>query len=246
MGENGKAGKAKTGKERYIKGAVLGEGTFGVVTKAEDTLTQKVVAIKKIRLGNYREGINFTAIREIKLLQELRHPHVIELVDCFPHKRNLNLVFECCESDLEAVIKDKFIPLGTPEIKRLQIIGVRLRQAHRRTRQMALHRANGRTLMRKPLGHPLLPGSNLSFVIHIGHSFVPVDAYLRIELRPSQAMVSPERNQDSAELVLLNNSLLDLIRGPELPSKVLLELLLGHTPFDSERRHSVDVLCGHR
>ena len=117
MGENGKAGKAKTGKERYIKGAVLGEGTFGVVTKAEDTLTQKVVAIKKIRLGNYREGINFTAIREIKLLQELRHPHVIELVDCFPHKRNLNLVFECCESDLEAVIKDKFIPLGTPEIK---------------------------------------------------------------------------------------------------------------------------------
>ena len=117
MGENGKAGKAKTGKERYIKGAVLGEGTFGVVTKAEDTLTQKVVAIKKIRLGNYREGINFTAIREIKLLKELRHPHVIELVDCFPHKRNLNLVFECCESDLEAVIKDKFIPLGTPEIK---------------------------------------------------------------------------------------------------------------------------------
>ena len=117
MGEDGKAGKAKTGKERYIKGAVLGEGTFGVVTKAEDTLTQKVVAIKKIRLGQYREGVNFTAIREIKLLQELRHPHVIELVDCFPHKRNLNLVFECCESDLEAVIKDKFIPLGTPEIK---------------------------------------------------------------------------------------------------------------------------------
>ena len=75
------------------------------------------MAIKKIRLGNYREGINLTAIREIKLLKELRHPHVIELVDCFPHKRNLNLVFECCESDLEAVIKDKFIPLGTPEIK---------------------------------------------------------------------------------------------------------------------------------
>ena len=106
-----------SGKARYIKGATLGEGTFGVVTKAEDTLTRKHVAIKKIRMGKFREGINFTAIREIKLLQELRHPHVIELVDCFPHKRNLNLVFECCESDLEAVIKDKFLPLGTPEIK---------------------------------------------------------------------------------------------------------------------------------
>ena len=109
--------RPRRGKERYIKGAALGEGTFGVVTKAEDTVTHKIVAIKKIRLGKYKEGVNFTAIREIKLLQELRHPHVIELVDCFPHKRNLNLVFECCESDLEAVIKDKFIPLGTPEIK---------------------------------------------------------------------------------------------------------------------------------
>jgi serine/threonine protein kinase len=58
-----------------------------------------------IRLGKYKEGVNFTAIREIKLLQELKHPHIIELVDVFPHKRNLNLVFECCESDLEAVIK---------------------------------------------------------------------------------------------------------------------------------------------
>ena len=46
--------QGEDGKERYIKGAVLGEGTFGVVTKAEDTLTQKVVAIKKIELGNYR------------------------------------------------------------------------------------------------------------------------------------------------------------------------------------------------
>jgi len=112
-----KPGGIPTGKARSIKGAALGEGTFGVVTKAEDTVTHKIVAIKKIRLGKYNEGVNFTAIREIKLLQELRHPHVIELVDCFPHKRNLNLVFECCESDLEAVIKDKFLPLGTPEIK---------------------------------------------------------------------------------------------------------------------------------
>jgi len=109
--------RALSGKERYIKGAVLGEGTFGVVTKAEDTLTRRHVAIKKIRLGKYKEGVNFTAIREIKLLMELRHPHVIELVDVFPHKRNLNLVFEMCESDLEAVVKDKFLPLGTPEVK---------------------------------------------------------------------------------------------------------------------------------
>ena len=33
-----------------------------------------------------------TALREIKLLQELQHHHVIELIDVFQHKRNLNLV----------------------------------------------------------------------------------------------------------------------------------------------------------
>ena len=46
----------------------------------------KTVAIKKIRLGKEKEGVNITALREIKLLKELKHPHIIELVDAFPHK----------------------------------------------------------------------------------------------------------------------------------------------------------------
>ena len=33
-----------------------------------------------------------TALREIKLLMELKHPNIIRLIDVFPHKRNLNLV----------------------------------------------------------------------------------------------------------------------------------------------------------
>jgi len=79
--------------------------------------TNEIVAIKKIRLGKYREGVNFTAIREIKLLQEIKHQHVIKLVDVFAHKKNLNLVFEFCSSDLEMVIRDKSAPLSTAEVK---------------------------------------------------------------------------------------------------------------------------------
>lgn len=39
------------------------------------------MAIKKIamKLGKYTEGANFTALREIKLLQELKHEHIIEV-----------------------------------------------------------------------------------------------------------------------------------------------------------------------
>ncbi|KAG6589624.1 Cyclin-dependent kinase D-1, partial [Cucurbita argyrosperma subsp. sororia] len=103
--------------DRYLKREVLGEGTYGVVYKAIDTQTGQTVAIKKIRLGKQKEGVNFTALREIKLLKELKYPNIIELIDAFPHKGNLHLVFEFMETDLEAVIRDRNIFLSPADIK---------------------------------------------------------------------------------------------------------------------------------
>lgn len=81
--------------------------------------TGQTVAIKKIRLGDgkQKEGVNFTALREIKLLKELKDPNIIELIDAFPHKGNLHLVFEFMETDLEAVIRDRNIFLSPADIK---------------------------------------------------------------------------------------------------------------------------------
>jgi len=59
----------------------LGQGTWGVVHMAEQKGTGLVVAIKKIKSVNPEEGVNFTAIREIKLLRDFRHPNIITLVD---------------------------------------------------------------------------------------------------------------------------------------------------------------------
>jgi cyclin-dependent kinase 7 len=41
--------------------------------------SNRKIAIKKIKLVNMEDGVNFTALREIKVLQELKHPNVIEV-----------------------------------------------------------------------------------------------------------------------------------------------------------------------
>lgn len=109
--------QSKLVADRYLKRELLGEGTYGVVFKAIDTESGKTVAIKRIRLGKHKEGVNFTALREIKLLKELKDPNIIELIDAFPYKGNLHLAFEFMESDLEAVIRDRNIVLSPGDIK---------------------------------------------------------------------------------------------------------------------------------
>ena len=66
------------GLEKYKKMEKLGEGTYGVVYKAINLETGETVAIKKIRLEKEDDGVPSTAIREISLLKNLKHPNVVE------------------------------------------------------------------------------------------------------------------------------------------------------------------------
>jgi len=52
-------------------------GTYGVVYKGKNKKTGKIVALKKIRLESEEEGVPSTAVREISLLKELKHPNVV-------------------------------------------------------------------------------------------------------------------------------------------------------------------------
>ena len=72
------------------------------------------------QLGNRteaRDGINRTALREIKLLQELKHENLIELVDVFGQKSNISLVLDFMETDLEVIIRDQSIMITPPHTK---------------------------------------------------------------------------------------------------------------------------------
>ncbi|PNJ87995.1 CDK3 isoform 2, partial [Pongo abelii] len=79
----------------------IGEGTYGVVYKAKNRETGQLVALKKIRLDLEMEGVPSTAIREISLLKELKHPNIVRLLDVVHNERKLYLVFEFLSQDLK-------------------------------------------------------------------------------------------------------------------------------------------------
>ncbi|KAA3671602.1 cyclin-dependent kinase 10 [Paragonimus westermani] len=69
----------------------IGEGTYGIVYRAKDTVSKEVVALKKVRMENVRDGtreieiehrpsgIPISSLREITLLLSLKHPNVVHL-----------------------------------------------------------------------------------------------------------------------------------------------------------------------
>jgi len=90
--------------DNYSRRGKLGEGTYGLVTKAVHRLSKIDVAIKKIKPEADEAGLSPTTIREIALLSELRHPYIVQLINTIFSKGNVYLVFEYCEYDLRKYI----------------------------------------------------------------------------------------------------------------------------------------------
>eukprot|EP00039_Didymoeca_costata_P032532 m.38210 g.38210 ORF g.38210 m.38210 type:complete len:301 (-) comp9403_c0_seq2:550-1452(-) len=107
--------------ERYRKIDKLGEGTYGVVYKAEDKQTSEIVALKRIRLDCVEEGVPCTALREISLLKELKHPNVVRLYSVLHSEKKLTLVFEFCEQDLKKYLDSCPEPPALYVIKSLHL-----------------------------------------------------------------------------------------------------------------------------
>ncbi|KAJ5068219.1 cyclin-dependent-like kinase 5 [Anaeramoeba ignava] len=95
----------------------IGEGTYGVVYKATKISTGETVALKDIRLESEDEGVPSTAIREISLLKDLKHPNIVRLHDVINSDRKLTLVFEYLKQDLKKYIDSCKDPIPTRQIK---------------------------------------------------------------------------------------------------------------------------------
>ncbi|KAI8555846.1 hypothetical protein RHMOL_Rhmol05G0205800 [Rhododendron molle] len=97
----------------------IGSGTYSNVYKARDTVTGKIVALKKVRFDNLEpESVRFMS-REIIILRRLDHPNVIKLEGLVTSRMScsLYLVFEYMEHDLAGLAASPEIKFTVAQVK---------------------------------------------------------------------------------------------------------------------------------
>lgn len=98
--------------ERYQILKKLGRGAYGIVWKAKDKKTGKVVALKKV-FEAFQNSIDAQrTYREAMYLQELNgHHNIVRLLSIIRayNNKDLYLIFEYMETDLHLVIRARIL-----------------------------------------------------------------------------------------------------------------------------------------
>ncbi|OAL43594.1 Pkinase-domain-containing protein [Pyrenochaeta sp. DS3sAY3a] len=103
------------------------EGSYGWVSRARDTTTGEVVALKKVKMDYKEDGFPISALREITILQRARHKHVVALKEILQgaDPTECLLVLEFVEHDLRTLQEDMADRFLASEVKTLlrQLVG---------------------------------------------------------------------------------------------------------------------------
>ena len=97
------------------------------VFKARHKKSKQMVALKKVLMDNEKEGFPITALREIKILQLLKHENVVNLREICRTKANgsnryrstFYLVFDFCDHDLAGLLSNVNVKFSLGEIKKV-------------------------------------------------------------------------------------------------------------------------------
>lgn len=110
MSEEGGLGSFESGPalgELYDIDAaeLLGRGKFSVVHRTRRLADGVPVALKRIQIFDMASKERHECINEIRLLQQMNHPHIIRYLDCKLERNELTVVIECAShGDLAALI----------------------------------------------------------------------------------------------------------------------------------------------
>ncbi|KAG7449170.1 Pkinase-domain-containing protein [Guyanagaster necrorhizus] len=111
------AGSSRDGSYTIV--SQVGEGTFGKVYKAQNIQTGVHVALKRIRMESEKDGFPVTAMREIKLLQSLRHANVVRLYEILVSSGAVYMVFEYMDHDLTGILSQSQFSFSDAHLKSL-------------------------------------------------------------------------------------------------------------------------------
>lgn len=104
--------------QQYKTIEILGQGTYGVVYKAEDKVTGEIVALKRCRLDVLKDfGIPETTLREIALLRDLRHQNIMRLYGLSCNTERLYMICEFLDLDLKKYLRKNSQGLPIRKVK---------------------------------------------------------------------------------------------------------------------------------
>nr|XP_015801631.2 cyclin-dependent kinase-like 2 isoform X1 [Nothobranchius furzeri] len=86
--------------ESYESLGPVGEGSYGTVLKCRHRESGRLVAIKKFMDSDEDKTVKKIALREIKLLRQLRHDNLVNLLMVWKRRRRWYLVFEFVDRTL--------------------------------------------------------------------------------------------------------------------------------------------------
>jgi mitogen-activated protein kinase kinase kinase len=114
------------GEDKWMKGALIGQGSFGSVYLALHAITGELLAVKQVEApapgansqGDTRKKSMIDALkREISLLRDLRHPNIVQYLGCSSSTEYLNIFLEYVPGGSVQTILNSYGALPEPLVR---------------------------------------------------------------------------------------------------------------------------------
>lgn len=110
---------------KWMKGALIGQGSFGCVYLALHAVTGELLAVKQVETpsgsntqnDNRKKSMIEALKREISLLRELRHPNIVQYLGCSSSPEHLNIFLEYVPGGSVQTMLNSYGALGEPLVR---------------------------------------------------------------------------------------------------------------------------------